>query len=164
MCLVISLGSEFLYLINPRVRKFVQFRCKRLVRGFFLRYVLMAEEQIPHPVVVLPADVPVPEEPPAAPPAAVPDSAPAVENPANVVDAATQEVIVRQFKSSFTPKISLFRFLASLFLPNWLFLVGFPVSHGRCQSMLSPRVYRAVAAVKFLLLWLNSFLWQVGSQ
>ena len=71
----------------------------------------MAEEQLPHPVVVLPPDVPVPEElpvtPPAAAPVVVPAAAPAVENPANAVDAAPQEVIVRQFNSSFTPKSSL---------------------------------------------------------
>ena len=71
----------------------------------------MAEEQLPHPVVVLPTDVPVPEERPAAPPAAapvvVPAAAPVVENPANAADAVPQEVILRQFNSSFTPKISL---------------------------------------------------------
>ena len=111
VCLVISLGSEFRYLINSCVRDFVQFRCKRQLRGFFLRHVLMAEEQLPHPVVVLPPDVPVLEElpvgPPAAVPVVVPAAAPVVENPANAVDAAPQEVIVRQFNSSFTSKISL---------------------------------------------------------
>ena len=78
-----------------------------------MRYVLMAEEQVPHPVRVLPAGVPVPAVVPAAPPApaliVVPAAAPAVENPENVVAAAPQEVIVRQFNSSFTPKNSLKR-------------------------------------------------------
>ena len=110
VCLVISLGSEFLYLINSCARNFVQFRCKRQVRGSFLRLVLMAEEQLPRPVVVLPPDVPVPGELPVAPPAAnhvvVPAAAPAVENPANAADAVPQEVILGQFNSSFTPKLA----------------------------------------------------------
>ena len=105
----------------------------------------MAEEQLPHPVVVLPPDVLVPEQMPVAPPAAapvvVPAAAPAVENPANAVDAAPQEVIVRQFNSSFTAKFSLIQVLASLVLPSWLFLVGFLVGRDRRQSMLSPRIY-----------------------
>ena len=42
LCLVISLGSEFLYLINSCARNFVQFRCKRQVRGF-LRCPLLGE-------------------------------------------------------------------------------------------------------------------------
>ena len=145
VCLVISFGSEFLYLINSCERNFVQFRCKRQVRGSFLRHVLMAEEQIPHPIVVLPPDVPVPEELPVAPPDAapvvVPAAAPAVENPANAADAVPQEVILRQFNSSFTPKISLIRFLASLVFPSWLFLVGFLVGRGRRPSMLSLHVF-----------------------
>ena len=33
VCLVFSLGSEFLYLINLCVGDFVQFRCKRQLRG-----------------------------------------------------------------------------------------------------------------------------------
>ena len=105
MCLVVSLGSEFLYLINSCARNFVQFRCKRQVRGSFLRLVLMAEEQLPRPVVVLPPDVPVHDELPVAPPAANP-AAPAVENPANAADAVLQEVILGQFNSSFTPKLA----------------------------------------------------------
>ena len=107
VCLVISLGSEFPYLINSCARNFVQFRCKRQVRGSFLRHVLMAEEQLPRPVVVLPPDIPVADELPVAPPAAnpvvVPAAAPAVENPANAADAVPQEVILCQFNSSFTP-------------------------------------------------------------
>ena len=42
VCLVISLGSEFLYLINSCARDFVQFRCKRQLRGF-LRCPLLGE-------------------------------------------------------------------------------------------------------------------------
>ena len=67
----------------------------------------MAEEQLPYPVVVVPPDVPVPEEQPTAPPAAAPVVFPAVENPANAADAVPQEVILCQFNSLFTPKISL---------------------------------------------------------
>ena len=101
VCLAISLASEFLHLINSCVRDFFQFRCKRQLRGFFLRDVLMAEEQLPHPLVVLPPDVPVPEERPAAPPAAAPvvvsAAAPVVENPENAADGVPQEVILGQF-------------------------------------------------------------------
>ena len=114
VCLAISLESEFLHLINSCVRDFVQFRCKSQLRGFFLRDVLMAEEQLPHPVVVLPPDVPVPEERPAAPPAAAPvvvsAAAPVVENPENAADGVPQEVINSWsvlINSSFTPKVSL---------------------------------------------------------
>ena len=42
VCLVISLGSEFLCLINSCARDFVQFRCKRHLRGF-LRCPLLGE-------------------------------------------------------------------------------------------------------------------------
>ena len=42
VCLVISLGSEFLYLINSCVKDFVQFRYKRQLRGF-LRCPLLGE-------------------------------------------------------------------------------------------------------------------------
>ena len=42
VCLAISLGSKFLYLINSCVRDFVQFRCKRQLRGF-LRCRLLGE-------------------------------------------------------------------------------------------------------------------------
>ena len=46
VCLVISLGSEFLYLINSCVRDFVQFRCKRQFRGF-VRCPLLGEGGVP---------------------------------------------------------------------------------------------------------------------
>ena len=46
VCLVISLGSQFLYLINSCVRDFVQFRCKRQFRGF-LRCPLLGEGGVP---------------------------------------------------------------------------------------------------------------------
>ena len=89
-------------------RDFVQFRCKPQLTGFFLHFVFMAEEQLPHPVVVLPPDFLVPDELPVAPPAAapvsVPATAPAVENPANAADPAPQ--ILRQFYSSFTLKLA----------------------------------------------------------
>ena len=60
VCLAISLGSEFLYLINSCIRDFVQFRCKRQLRGF-LRCRLLGEGvpligssvSLPSPLILL---------------------------------------------------------------------------------------------------------------
>ena len=54
VCLVISLGSEFLYLINLCVGDFVQFRCKRQLRGF-LRCPLLGGERSTGRVVCFPS-------------------------------------------------------------------------------------------------------------